>query len=77
MQRRFAGLEAQLEADREAAYARIRAQFKGLEPIPGDPSSFDFRTRATRTLYSAMPADFGLDQFVSSWSDDSAHFYGR
>jgi len=77
LQRRFAGLEAQLEADREAAYARIRAQFKGLEPIPGDPSSFDFRTRATRTLYSAMPADFGLDQFVSSWSDDSAHFYGR
>jgi hypothetical protein len=64
---RFAGLEAQMAADREAAYARIREQFRGFEPIPGDPSSFDFRTRATRTLYSNMPTDYGLDEFIADW----------
>lgn len=64
---RFAGLEAQLATDRQTAYTQLEKKHKGLEPIPGDLSSFDFHQRSTRTLYSAMPTAFGLDEFVASW----------
>lgn len=66
--RRFKGLEEQLTTDREASWARLRERFKDLEPKPADFSSFEFRTRSTRHLYSEMPVNFGLDEFVASWN---------
>jgi hypothetical protein len=68
LEQRFAGLQTQLAADREAAHARLREEFRGLEPIPGDLSSFNFDRRSTSCFYSEMPAEFGLDQFVASWN---------
>ena len=69
LRQRFAGLDAQLAADRETAYADLREKYHDLAPVPGDPASMDFHQRSTRTLYSAMPADFGLDEFVASWNE--------
>jgi hypothetical protein len=68
LHRRFAGLETQLASDHEAAYADLRERYHDLAPVPGDSSSLDFHQRSTRTLYGAMPAAFGLDEFVASWN---------
>ena len=66
LRQRFQGLEDRLAADRDAAYARFREEFKGWE-TKNDLSTFTFRTRGTRTFYGEMP-DYNLDQFIASWN---------
>ena len=67
LRERFAGLNERLRADREASYQDMRERFAGLENVSGDPPSFDFRNRSTRTFYSAMPTDYRVSDFVASW----------
>ena len=67
LRERFAGLNERLRRDREACYRDMWTRFAGLENVPGDPPTFDFRNRSTRTFYSAMPADYDVGDFIAGW----------
>ena len=67
LRERFAGLNKRLRRDREACYRDMRTRFVGLENVPGDPPTFDFRNRSTRTFYSAMPEDYDVGDFTAGW----------
>ena len=67
LRERFAGLNERLRRDREACYRDMRTRFAGLENVPGDPPTFDFRNRSTRTFYNAMPADYDVGDFIAGW----------
>ena len=45
----------------------MRTRFAGLENVQGDPPTFDFRNRSTRTFYSAMPADYDVGDLIAGW----------
>ena len=66
LRQRFSKLSARLQGDAEQCHRHYAKLFTELKPdaVGAVPN---FHSRSLRTLYTKMPADFDVDDFIASW----------